>query len=88
MVIIEGCGVIHPEVSQYYDITAWINCTQKKALKMAKMRDSSEKNLFKCEDTDKLWDEVWGPNDRDYFAKFRPDLQADIILNNGFNTVQ
>ena len=30
-------------------------------------------------DHDALWHDVWTPNDRDYFARFRPDQGADLM---------
>ena len=79
-VIIEGCGVIHPSLMPYYDYSVWINCSQKLAMENAKRRDRSETDLFGDDDTDRLWDEVWGPNDRDYFNKFRPDKLASVLV--------
>lgn len=83
-VIIEGCGVIHPSLTQYYDASAWIDCTHESALESAKKRDQSEVELFGNDDTDRLWDEVWGPNDLDFFKAFRPDVLATVLVEPQF----
>jgi hypothetical protein len=31
-------------------------------------------------DHDELWRDVWGPNDRSYFERWRPDLAADVVV--------
>jgi len=78
--IIEGCSVIHPSLMSYYDYSVWIDCSHKLAMENAKRRDRSETDLFGTDDTDRLWDEVWGPNDKDYFNKFRPDKLASVLV--------
>lgn len=83
-VIIEGCGIIHPDLTDFYDCSAWINLPQERALESAKSRDAHEQALFGDDDTAKLWDEVWGPNDRDFFDTFRPDLHATVLIEPQF----
>lgn len=84
ILIIEGCSVIHPELIPYYDCSVWIDCSQEVALANAKQRDQAETNLFGDDDTDKLWDEFWGPNDKDYFKTFRPDKLAGVLIEPQF----
>lgn len=84
LVIVEGCSVIHPELISFYDSSAWINCSQSRALDTAKARDALELGLFRGEDTARLWDEVWGPNDRDFFNGYRPDLLAEFVIERQF----
>lgn len=84
LLIVEGCGVIHPSLMPYYDFSAWVDCPQAEALKIAKARDRSEPTLFQGDDTTKLWDEVWGPNDKDFFDTFRPDKLADALVERPF----
>jgi len=73
--IIEGCGIIIPSLMPYYDYSAWIGVSGLDAWERAKQRDRSEGNI-----NDKLWDEVWGPNDQDYYDKYRPDQRARVIV--------
>lgn len=84
IMVVEGCGVIHPTVMSYFDYSAWIDCPQEKALVSSKQRDSAETRLFGDDDTNALWDEVWGPNDQDYFNRFRPDLLVDVLIEKQF----
>lgn len=73
--IVEGCSVIHPILTKYYDLSVWVDVPLDVATAQAKARDSSQTN-----NQDKLWDEVWNPNDLDYFNQFRPDWLADVKL--------
>ena len=84
IVVIEGCGVIHPNLMPFYDYSAWIDCPQDIALVSAKKRDANEAELFRDDDTTLLWDTVWGPNDSDYFEQFRPDLSATVLVEPQF----
>lgn len=83
-VIVEGCGILHPELMGYYDASAWIAMPQEAALASAKQRDSSEGDLFGDDDTAALWDEVWGPNDKNFFDTFRPDFAATVLVEPQF----
>jgi uridine kinase len=73
--IIEGCSVLHPDLMKYYDFSVWIDCPLDTARLRAEARDRSQGN-----DDSRLWDEVWSPNDRDYFNNYRPDRLADAIV--------
>lgn len=79
-IIVEGCSMVHPALLPHFDYTIWIDCPQELALKSAKARDQLETKLFAGENTDKLWDKVWGPNDRDFFETFRPDQLATVRI--------
>jgi uridine kinase len=83
-VIVEGCSVIHPDLIPFYDYSAWIDLPQERALVSAKCRDATEIELFGNDDTAKLWDKVWGPNDQDFFETFRPDLHAAVLIEPQF----
>lgn len=72
---VEGCGIIHPDLNAYYNLKVWIDCSLEIATDRAKNRDRLEGN-----NNDKLWDEVWGPNDKDYFEKFKPKKVADKLV--------
>jgi len=84
ILIIEGCSVIHPDLMPYYDCSVWVDCPQEVALANAKQRDQTEIDLFGDDDTDRLWNEFWGPNDRDYFETFHPDHLANVLLEPQF----
>lgn len=84
IIIVEGCGIIHPDLVSFYDLSAWIECPQDRALASSKQRDSAELALFGSDNTNLLWDDVWGPNDKDYFDKFRPDQMASVLVEQQF----
>ncbi|MEO5627545.1 MAG: hypothetical protein ABIQ89_01505 [Candidatus Saccharimonadales bacterium] len=84
IIIIEGCGILHPALMPAYDLSAWIDLPQYRALESAKYRDASEVELFGDDDTVVLWDEVWGPNDKDFLDNFRPDLHATVLIEPQF----
>jgi uridine kinase len=71
--IIEGCSVIQPSLMHYYDFSIWIDCPFDLAIERAKERDRMQGM-----DNDKLWDEVWEPNDIDFFSKYSPDKLATV----------
>lgn len=76
-VIIEGVGLIRDSLQEYFDCTVWIDTPFDIAIARGKKRDKEEYGA----DHDKLWDEVWGPNDRDYFEKCKPKERADFVLS-------
>lgn len=75
-VIIEGIGCIRDELRHYFDMTVWLDVSLVIAIERGKKRDREIFNI----DHDKQWDEIWGPNDKDYFEKCRPDQKADFIF--------
>jgi uridine kinase len=72
--IVEGVSVLHPSLLPYYDCTVWIECPIEVAEARGIHRDLHEYG----EDTTERWQTIWTPNERDYFAKYRPDTLADI----------
>lgn len=76
-VIIEGVGLIREEFTPYVDLTVWIDIPLEVASNRGKKRDVEEYGAIENEI---LWDEVWTPNDKDYFETCRPDTKADFLL--------
>lgn len=74
--IIEGCGILHPSLMSYFDFSIWINCPLEIAIAQAKKRDRAQGN-----NDSELWDEIWGPNDADYYTRYRPDSLASVIFD-------
>jgi uridine kinase len=74
--ILEGIGIIHPDLLSLLDVTAWIDVPLDVASGRGKYRDREIYHV----DHDALWDELWTPNDRDYFERFRPDQAVDFLL--------
>lgn len=74
--IVEGLSILHPDLRKYYDLTIWVDCPLEVATQRGIERDRAWGN-----DHDNLWRNIWMPNERDFMAKYRPDLAADITLN-------
>lgn len=80
-IIIEGSlWLIQDKFEPYFDTTVWINVSQDTANARGKKRDNEEYGV----DHDDLWDNVWGPREKETFSKLHPDKQAKILLNNDF----
>lgn len=75
--IVEGCSIFHPDLLEYYDLKIWVDCPLGIATKRGMWRD---RHVHKDEQ-DYFWLNMWMPNERDFMAKYRPDLAADIKFN-------
>lgn len=75
--IVEGISALHPNLLPYYDFTVWVDCP----LEIAKERGLARGYGWGIDET-KVWEGRWMPNDADYFAKYRPDLQTDFLYPN------
>jgi uridine kinase len=75
LLLVEGIGLIHPATLSFFDLTVWIDCQLEIASERGRRRDLE---IYEV-DHDALWRDIWTPNDRDYFALFRPDKLADVI---------
>jgi uridine kinase len=73
--LVEGVSALHPPLLPYYDLTVWIDCPLEEATERGLRRDRDE---FGVPDAARHWYERWMPNERDYMAKYRPDLSATV----------
>lgn len=78
-VVIEGVGLIRERLQHYFDLTVWLDVPLDAAWSRGKRRDVKEYGLPHHAD---LWDALWSPNDRDYFAKYKPNVHVDFLLEN------
>lgn len=76
--IVEGVGLLRPDLLPDFDVTVWIDCPLEVAAERGILRDRAEYGIETAAD----WRERWVPNDRDFFARFRPDLAADFLYSN------
>jgi uridine kinase len=74
--IAEGLSILHPDLRKYYDLKIWVDCPLDIATQRGIKRDQAWGN-----DHDDPWLNIWMPNERDFMAKYRPDLAADIKFN-------
>lgn len=81
LLIIEGVGLLRPELLKYFAYKIWIDCPQDIANARGKKRDREvHKNP-----QDEKWDGPWERNDTEYFEKFKPNEVADLVISNHEN---
>ncbi len=76
VVIVEGVGLIRDRFADYFDLTVWIDVPIEVATERGRRRDVEDYGV----DHDRSWRDIWEPNERDYFEKFQPAANADVIL--------
>ena len=73
-IIVEGCSILHPDLTKYYDFSIWIDCP---------LDVATQRGLKRHQDWglkhDYLWLNLWMPNERDFFDKYRPDKLASYV---------
>jgi hypothetical protein len=74
VLLVEGVGILHPTLADAFDLTVWMDVTLVTATLRGKARDHAAGN-----DHDRLWDDVWVPNERDFDARFSPRDAADVL---------
>ncbi len=78
LLIVEGVGLLRPELLKYFAYTIWVDIPLEEAMARGKKRDREEYNAPK----DELWDGIWKENDKLFFETYRPDLTANAIIQN------
>jgi uridine kinase len=74
ILLVDAIGVLHPELEDCFDLTVWIDVDLATAGEQGRERDRRSGH-----DHDRLWAEVWTPNDRDYAERFGPRERADLL---------
>ncbi|MDP9195283.1 MAG: phosphoglycerate transporter [Pseudomonadota bacterium] len=72
--IVEGCSLFHPDLLPYYDFIVWIDMPLEESARRGAARDKAL-----GADHDKNWQDIWMPNDRDFFQKYSPQTAADFV---------
>jgi uridine kinase len=72
-IILEGIGIMHPDLQRYFDFEVWIDIPVEEAAQRGIKRDIEAGQT----ENEALWHDVWVPNDVDFAAKFRPAYHAD-----------
>ena len=70
--ILEGCSILHPDLTKYYDFSIWIEYPLDLATERGLKRDR-EWGL----NHEDWWLNLWKPNEQDFFNKYRPDKLAN-----------
>ncbi len=73
VLIVDSIGILHPDLLGHFDLTVWVDASHEDATRRGMARDRAAGS-----DHDRLWVEVWEPNDRDFDALFSPRDVADL----------
>ncbi|MFS0885725.1 uridine kinase [Aeromicrobium sp. 179-A 4D2 NHS] len=77
VLVVDLIGLFHPDVLALLDVTVWCDVDPEVALRRGMARDRAAGN-----DHDRVWTQVWGPNERDFDAAFAPREVADVRVPN------
>jgi uridine kinase len=74
--ILEGCSILHPSLMGYYSFSIWVDVPLEDATQRGMARD---RNQGADAAWLQKWQNVWMPNERDFFEKYRPADHVDFI---------
>lgn len=74
ILVIDLVGLFHPDTLPWLDLKVWCDVELAKAAQRGMRRDAEAGH-----DHDRLWREIWIPNDRDFDAHFAPRDVADVL---------
>ena len=74
VLVVDAIGILHPELEGCFDLSVWVDVELDVAGERGRRRDR-----INGHDHDRLWTDVWLPNDRDFAARFDPVGQADVL---------
>ncbi|HRK21322.1 MAG TPA: hypothetical protein PLX06_05915, partial [Fimbriimonadaceae bacterium] len=66
----------HPDLTNLFDLRIWVDAPFDASMENGMRRDRETYGLT----NDAEWREVWIPNERAYFERFRPDRMADLVV--------
>lgn len=75
VLLVDAIGVMHPDLDGCFDLTVWVDVDLETAGRQGRERDRRNGH-----DHDRLWAEVWTPNDRDFAEAFNPRERADLLF--------
>jgi uridine kinase len=76
VLVIDAIGIFHPDLLPWLDLTVWVHADHQVAQGRGMARDRAA-GL----DHDRLWTEVWTPNDHAFEQMFSPRTRADLVLD-------
>lgn len=68
---------MQPKLMSRFDVSVWIDCPQDFAIQRAKARNQAQGD---DDESLRRWDTDWGPKDKIYFDRFRPDQLAMFLF--------
>jgi hypothetical protein len=74
VLVVDAVGLFHPDLDAALDLRVWVDVGLDIATGRGKARDRRAGT-----DHDRLWDEVWTPNERDFAERFHPREAADVL---------
>lgn len=78
LLIVEGVGLLRPELFKYFAYKIWIDVPLEEAIVRGKKRDREVHH----NPQDEMWDGDWKRNDQEYFDTYKPKDAADLIVEN------
>ena len=76
VLVIDAIGIFHPDLLPWFDLTVWVDADLQTAQERGMARDRAA-GL----DHDRLWTDVWTPNDQVFEHMFSPRAQAALIVD-------
>jgi uridine kinase len=76
VLIIEGVGILHPDLVALFDLTVWVDVPLDLASERGRRRDKDTYGV----DHDAQWRDIWAPNDAAFAERFGPRETADILF--------
>jgi uridine kinase len=76
LLVVDLVGLFHPDALQQLDITVWCDVDLDTSARRGIARDN---RLGR--DHERLWREVWIPNERDFEKRFAPRERADLLYS-------
>lgn len=73
VLIVDSVGIFHPDLLPWFDLTLWLDADLQLAQTRGMARDRAA-----GQDHDRLWIDVWSPNDGEFEQVFSPRIQADV----------
>lgn len=73
VLLVDAIGVLHPDLDGCFDLSVWVDVDLHTAGERGRERDR-----LNGHDHDRLWADVWLPNDRDFAARYDPKGRADV----------
>jgi len=77
IIIVEGVGLLRPELMKFFSCTIWIDCPIQQAIERGKKRDREEYN----HPQDEYWDGIWKKNDLQCFEEFSPKANVNFVVD-------
>lgn len=75
VLLVDSIGIFHPELAGCFDLRVWVDVTASSALRRGMARDRANGH-----DHDRLWTDVWAPNDLNFARNYLPKSSADVCF--------